>query len=187
VIDPIRELKVRAEILHHAVEADDAAAVERLRALPEHKRATPDALKASAAHVQRKHCLSVVAREVGFASWDEALRFLEGDPAAADYGTLLYGADWGGRLNHWFAAYDEAKAHLDGCKARGEKAYLLAYKRHFFVAEAAFVDALGLDPDDADWQAIGWDWARPEEPAARARLYGKLLEAQRTLRGQARS
>lgn len=187
MIDPIRELKVRAEILHHAIAGGDAAPVLRLRALPEHKRAAPGDLKAAAAEVQRKHCLAVVAREVGFASWDEALRFLEGDPDAASYGTLLYGAESGARLNHWFARYDEAKAHLDASAARGERAFLLAYKRHFFVAERHFVDALGLDPDDADWQAIGWDWARPTDAAARARLYGKLLEAERALGGRARS
>ena len=37
------------------------------------------------------------------------------------------------------------------------------------------IGALGLDPDDADWAAIGWDWARPLHVEARLRLYGGLL------------
>ena len=41
------------------------------------------------------------------------------------------------------------------------------------------MDALGLDPDDPDWAAIGWDWARPRSPAARRRLYARLLSAHR--------
>jgi hypothetical protein len=149
VIDPIRELKIRAEVLQHRRQADE-----------------PD--------LQRKDCLTQVARDAGFASWPHALRVLEGDGGEADFGTLLYPVGWGARLNHWFASYDEARAHLD---ANG--GYLLAYKRHFFVADRHFVAELGLDPDDADWGALGFDWARPKSVDARKRLYGALLAKRR--------
>ena len=96
--------------------------------------------------------------------------------AEADFGTLLYPKGWGSRLNHWFAQYDDARAHVE---ANG--GYLLAYKRYFFVADRDFVEALGFDPDDADWAAIGFDWARPKSVEARKRLYGRLLAKGREL------
>ena len=51
----------------------------------------------------------------------------------------------------------------------------LAYRRDRFVAGRAFVEDLGLDPDDPDWRRIGHDWVRPRDPAARARLYWRRL------------
>jgi hypothetical protein len=181
-MDPVLELKVRAEILHHAVRTDDAAAMERLRVLAELRRVGTDALRAAAARVRRKHCLAAVAREAGFSSWEHALRILEDDghgrePADGDFGTVLYAARCGGHLNHWFASYAEARAFLVEAPAPGAPRYLLAYKRHFFVVDRFFIEAIGLDPDDDDWKAIGWDWARPASFAARRRLYGKVLRA----------
>ena len=63
--DPIRELKTRAEILQHSLEAGEAPAVVRLRSLAELRRATTDDLAAFVPKVQRKHCLAIVAREAG--------------------------------------------------------------------------------------------------------------------------
>jgi hypothetical protein len=177
--DPVRELKVRAEILHHHLQAADPAALARLRALAELRRASDAALQKAAARVQRKHCLAVVARELGFAGFDHARRVLEGDASEADFGTLLYGGRGGAHLNHWFATYAEARAQQVETAATGPRRYLLAYKRHCFLAERGFVEALGLDPEDPDWSAIGWDWARPRDPEARRRLYGRRLTALR--------
>ena len=59
-------------------------------------------------------------------------------------------------LNRWFTNYDEARASLE---AQG--GYLLPFKDHFFVSTADAIRELGLDPDDHDWAAIGWDWVRP--------------------------
>ena len=81
------------------------------------------------------------------------------------------------QLNHWFAAYDEARAFHAETTSGAAPVYLLAYKRHFFVVDRHFIASLGLDADDADWQAIGWDWVRPRSAEARRRLYGKLLAA----------
>ena len=36
---------------------------------------------------------------------------------------------------------------------------------------------LGLDPDDPDWERIGWDWVEPHDPQARERLLEKRLIA----------
>src|SRR5262245_55828468 len=129
-MDPVRELKTRAEILHRRVQAAEPAALQRLRALPEHKRADEPTLTAAASTVQRKHCLAVVARELGFASWDHARRVLEGEGEEPDFGKLLYGAGWGAYLNHWFATYEEARAHHRASEGASQR-YLLAYGRHF--------------------------------------------------------
>ena len=53
--------------------------------------------------------------------------------------------------------------------------YLLAYRRHFFIADRYFIETLGLDPDDPDWQLIERDWVKPRRADARERLYGKLI------------
>ncbi|WP_437730073.1 hypothetical protein [Sorangium sp. So ce1335] len=177
MMDPVRELKIRAELLHTRVASSDAGALGRLRALPELRRADDAALAAAAPGIRRKHCLAVVARECGFSSWERALLALEGEPGAPELGTLLYGRD-AGTLHLWFATHGEARAHVDALP-EAPRGYLLVYRRHFFVADRAFVASLGLDPDDPDWQAIGWDWARPADPAARGRLYAKRLAALR--------
>ena len=176
--DPIVELKVRAELLHKAVAANDSHALERLRALPEHRKADAAALAALVEGVRHKHCLAVVAREVGFTGWDHAVRVIEGDPAEADFGDLLSSPGRGAFLNQWLATYDEAKAiHRELCVS-GAGSYLLAFRRHFFLTERGYVESLGLDPDDADWAAMGWDWARPASVDARRRLYGRLVTRQ---------
>jgi hypothetical protein len=54
----------------------------------------------------------------------------------------------------------------------------LGYKRQYVVVDRYFIESLGLDPEDADWQALGFDWVRPKNVAARARLYAKLLALQ---------
>jgi hypothetical protein len=172
-LDPVRELKVRAEVLHKHLATGDARARSRLRALHEHRHSDDASLLALAPEIQRKHCLAVVARECGFANWEHACRVLRGDPREHDFGTLLY-QDASGTLNQWFASYEEAREALDR-GAPSSRTYLLAYKRHFFVAYADLVRDLGMDPDDPDWRAIGWDWARPDDPSARMRLYFKRL------------
>lgn len=170
--DAIRELTVRAEILHKRLRTGDPRVVPRLRALPRLRRCSEEDLRSLAKILQRRHCLSVVAAELGFASWREARQVLSGDGTAADFGTLL--APWrvGGHLNLWYARYEDARAVRARCQG-----YLLAYRRQYLVVDRHYVDALGLDPDDRDWAAIGFDWVRPLCAPARRRLYAKLVAA----------
>lgn len=179
MIDPTEELKTRAEILHKRIAAGDPAARARLRALAELRKVDDEALAAAAADTQRKHCLAVVAREAGFASWEHALRVLRGDADERDFGSLLYDDQTSATLNAWYADYDEARSHLLERRSRGEAVYLLAYRRQFFLTDQDFVERLGFDPRDPDWEAMRFDWARPADVAARARLYAKRLEAVR--------
>jgi len=178
-MDPVHELKVRADILHARIESKDGRAMGRLRVLPELRRADDASLLARATEIRRKHCLTVVARECGFASWEQARRVLGGHAEDVDFGTLLHGRNASSILSPWFASYEDALAARRSLPER-PRLYLLAYKRHFMLTGRPFVEALGMDPDDPDWEAIGWDWVHPTDPAARSRLYYKRLLAMRS-------
>jgi hypothetical protein len=172
--DPIRELKARAEIFHRAVQSKSADALAKLRVLPELRTATDEALARFAETIQRKHALAVVALASGFTGWEHALRVLDGEVnGELDFGTLLYPRRGGG-LNQWFTSYGEAAAERERTSG-----YLLAYKKHFFVAQEDLVEDLGLDPSDPDLEAIGRDFVRPRDASARRRLFGKLVAAMR--------
>ncbi len=71
-------------------------------------------------------------------------------------------------LNRWFADYDAARAALDS-----DGGFLFPYQKHYFVCKPEVVAALGMDPDDPDWQKIERDCARPADTAAFQRLREK--------------
>ena len=68
-------------------------------------------------------------------------------------------------LNRWFADYDEARRSRET-----HGGFLLPYRHHFYVCQPDVINALGLDPNDADWEKIGYDCARPDDPEAFQRL-----------------
>lgn len=166
-MDPISEVKVRAERLQHQIEQGDAQALARVQRRDKARSAAP----LVAADVRYKHCLSAIARELGFADYAHLLRVVDGDPSEADFGTLPCGRGSGGYLNAWYRDYDEARQHR-----QASAGYLLAYRRHFVVVESPYIrEIVGVDPQDPDWTAIGFDWARPVDLTARRRLYGRLF------------
>ncbi|MCA8962743.1 MAG: hypothetical protein KDC38_19605, partial [Planctomycetes bacterium] len=115
--------------------------------------------------------LSVIARELGFSSWTHAHHLLDGENPS-DFGTLLCPPGSSAHWNIWCASYDEAR------RIREEHGgFLLGYRHQFLITDRHFIEHLGLDPDDEDWQRIGRDWVRPADPHARRRLYGRLIEA----------
>jgi hypothetical protein len=75
--------------------------------------------------------------------------------------TLWYQTDLDVFLNRWFPNYEAARRSLES-----EGGYLLPYRRHFYVCEDGAIRALGLEPDDPDWERIGRDCARPADAAA---------------------
>ncbi len=175
-LDPIKELKIRAKLLHRGLSRGEPAALGRLRALPELRRADDSALADQTGELKRKHCLAVVAKECGFPSWEHALRALRGDAEITEHGSLLHASS--GVLNAWFKQYEAARAAWAELRRDGP-AYLLGYKRDLFVTGPAFIESLGLDPEDPDWEALGWDWVKPLDASARTRLYYKRLMALR--------
>jgi hypothetical protein len=169
-MDPTNELKTRAEILHRRIQAGERKAIARLRVLPEFRRASDEELAAAA--IRRTHCLAIMAAELGFANWPQAKNALAADGPVEDFGTLLYPRRVDGYINRWYKRYEEAAEVRQSCDG-----YLLAYRQHFLVVDRFYIESLGLDPDDSDWEAMGFDWVRPKDPAARGRLYGKLVAA----------
>ena len=168
----IQELKIRAEILHHRIKAGDSGALKRLRALPQFRRAASEELAAAAKTIRRADCLTMVAIELGFANWPQASGVISGDERdPQNFGTLLSPPIAGALLNSWYRSYDDAAADRERLGG-----YLLGYRHQFFIASRFYIkDTLRLDPDDPDWQAIGFDWVRPADAGARTRLYSKLI------------
>jgi hypothetical protein len=174
-MDAIRELKTRAEILHRRIQINDHRAVGRLRVLPNFRRASYEYLATAAGTIQRRDCLTVIAAELGFASWPQAKAAIAGDGLevgpGADFGTMLYPPHrCAGHINRWYKTYEEAAEDR-----RSSGGYLLAYKLQFVVVDRHFIESLGLDPADPDWEALAFDWVRPKSVAARSRLYAKLV------------
>jgi len=170
MIDPVRELKIRAEILQHRIASRQPAALARLRRLPEFRAYSDDALEAVAARVLRRHCLTLLATELGFQGWPSAKAALSGTGSVIDFGTVLYPKRCGGHLNLWYRRYDDAVAGRHACAG-----YLLAYRRDFMVVQGSFIEVLGLEPAAPEWSQMGFDWVRPLDLRARTRLYGALL------------
>jgi len=81
-------------------------------------------------------------------------------------------------LNRWFPNYEAARRSLES-----EGGFLLPYRHHFYVCEAGAIKALGLEPDDPDWELIGHDCARPADAAAYRRLREKRERAAQENRG----
>lgn len=64
-------------------------------------------------------------------------------------------------LNRWFTSYEEARTSLE---AQG--GYLFPYGKQYFVTEEEGVRALGLSPEDPNWEKIGRDWVQPQDEEA---------------------
>ena len=77
-------------------------------------------------------------------------------------------------VSRWFRTYEAARASLTA-----DGGYLFPYRDQFFVTEREAVRELGLDPDDPDWERIGYDWVKPEDAAARQRLADRRAAAER--------
>jgi len=159
--DAVQELRIRAELLHHLAKNNDPRALQRFR----------KSAVFSPGNVRRRDCLTVLATELGFENWPHAKRALSGEPVT-DYGTLLYPKRCDGHLNLWFRTHTEAAG-----ARQGRQGYLLAYRREFVVVDRWFIESLGLNPDDPEWQTLQFDWTRndPSCIGARARLYAKLV------------
>lgn len=172
MIDPIDELKTRARLLHRRLAAGAADAVARLRVLPGFRKLGDAELAARAPEIRLHQCLSVIARELGFAGWPAARAVLGGEWQAQDYGTLLCPTRCAAHFNHWFSDHGAAVA----CQ-RERGGTILVYRRHYVVVDRDYLATLGLDPDACEWQQLGRDWSRPRDIEARTRLYGHLIAA----------
>jgi hypothetical protein len=90
----------------------------------------------------------------------------------SDSDKLWYQSNLDVFLNQWFSSYEAARQALESGGG-----FLLPYRNHFFVCEADLIQALGLEPDDPDWDKIGRDAAKPKDPEAFQRLRKKRVDA----------
>lgn len=167
MVNLIEDMKHRARLLQQDVRRGDPASLARLRQLPELREVADRTLPQQ---VQRHHCLTALARALGFTGWPPARAALAGE-AVDDLGCLVFRDSGGSLWNIWSADYGEAHGLRE---AHG--GYLLAYRRQFLIAEAPFVTFIGLDPEDPDWDRIGRDWARPRDRGAWTRLTAQAIE-----------
>lgn len=120
--------------------------------------------------LQRRHCLQAIASRLGFRSWTHALGVLE-RTETVDRGRLMYRDSGGAIWNIWSAKYDEAR------RIRSQSGgFLLPYDRQFQVVEAPYIEWLGLDPHDSDWNAIGRDWVEPAASDPWLRITSKRID-----------
>ena len=130
-----------------------------------------DGVLAQRARVRLKHALAVVAEELGAASWLDLAHRLAGRARSAALPSF-HTPRLDTLLNRWFTRHDEARASRD---AHG--GWLLPFRDQYFVTESAGIRELGLDPDDHDWAAVGFDMVEPEDAAAHARLCARRRAA----------
>ena len=166
MVDLIHQLKSEARVLHRQARERDPAALRRVRLLKEFRDSSDAAI---VENILRRHCLAAIAREIGFDGWPHALAVLTGE-RSDDFGTILYPPRGAAYWNIWSASYEEAKSLREQTGG-----YLLAYKKHYFIVEKYFIESLGLDPEDLDWERIGRDWVSPVDLEARSRLYARLI------------
>jgi hypothetical protein len=168
------ECKTQAALLLKDLRSDDGLragrAAERFRILPYLAPHERDAILGRRASIRLKHALATIAAELGYATWSDCKHRLEA-PANERLDTESFFVQMGAAyLNRWFARYDEARASLEA-----EGGYLFPFRRQFFICEAGFLEARGIDPAHPDWERIGRDWVQPRDEAARDRLERKLV------------
>ena len=149
-------LKNEARLLHKHAKAGSHAAIGRL------KKNSPAV--ALGEDIQRKHCLATIAREIGFPGWKAVVECFVANEGA-DFAGFLHPSRCHVFWNIWLASYKEAtnvRADHGG--------FLLTYGNQFIVVDNDYVSALGVGSDNALWEAIGRDWAKPVDFAARDQL-----------------
>ncbi|WP_120495931.1 hypothetical protein [Kiloniella sp. EL199] len=173
--DIIHELKHNARILHRNLTTGKQASLAFIKKNPDFKNLSDLAIIET---VKRKHCLSQIAKALGFKGWSHLSQIIQmetppvptSERSELDYGKILCSSRCMPYTNFWTVFYLEAKEHRDQTNG-----YLLTYGTQFLVTEQDFIKTLGLDPKDPDWNLIERDWANPKNIKARDCLYQKLI------------
>ena len=112
----------------------------------------------SAEQLQLKHCLTIVAIELGFENWHQLQKILSGSESTdeiVNMGTFFYPKICGGFINEWFVDYQEARktiANYDGVK------WLLPYKNQFIVVKEAYISTFKLSDNTMQlWPRLQYD------------------------------
>ncbi|WP_299374695.1 hypothetical protein [uncultured Kiloniella sp.] len=173
--DIIHELKHNARILHRNITTGKQASLAFIKKNPDLKKLSDLEIIET---VKRKHCLSQIAKALGFKGWSHLSQIIQmkttpvptGERSELDYGKLLCPSRCMAYTNFWTVFYPEAKENRDQTNG-----YLLTYGTQFLVTEQDYIETLGLAPKDPDWDLIERDWADPKNTEVRDRLYQKLI------------
>jgi hypothetical protein len=146
------ELKIRARLRLNAARREEAGPEE----------------------IRLRHCLNQVARDVGFAHWEQARTVLGGLATREDdMGSFWHAPRTGILLNLWLAKYEQACAALEA----DPTAFLLPYRRQFMIVQADFIAELGLDARHPAWAETSHDLVAAYGGAAWQLLAGQRLRA----------
>lgn len=160
----VAELKVRARLGLKALRAGDTRLLERARR-GGHRQNDP-------AEWRLGHCLTLVARSLGFADWDQARRVLGGHAQTGDdLGAFWHAKACDRLLNHWFADLERARECL---RQPGPQRVLLPYRRQFVVVEEPYLHEIGLNLQHLS-SGVGLDLVQAYgSPAWRALCWQRL-------------
>lgn len=115
-------------------------------------------------------CLELLAVEAGHDDWTRYAAQLRGSQQDEEATELYLFGKSEFNLNVWCPSYEAARTYLDSHRGF----FLLQYKGSCFLAQEGHIRGLGLDPNDPDWEKIGWDWVNPKDTEAKDRLRQKL-------------
>ena len=149
----LQEVKTQAKKLLKAFQSDPS--LVRGMQIPLKKIAV-----SSLEELKLKHCLSLVAIELGFKDWHEAQQLLSGSKPQSmtiNMGSFFYPKGCGGFINEWFADYSQAKNTLVNSAT---SKWLLPYKNQFIVVEKEYIEVFKLDKSLlSSWAEIEHDMA----------------------------
>ena len=105
-----------------------------------------------------KHCLGLVAMELGFRDWHEAQQLLSGAKPSLvtiNMGSFFYPKGCGGFINEWFADYSQAR---DSLLNSATSKWLLPYRNQFIVVEQEYIAVFKLNKElMSSWTEIQHD------------------------------
>jgi|GEM_PF-4226683 len=134
----LNEIKIQAKKLFKALKVDSAL---QNTLQPSLQKLALDNVE----DLKLKHCLKLVAQQLGFVNWQEAQDILSGDTTpreVSNMGTYFYPAGCGAFINEWFSDYQQAKLVL--AKQPSSK-WLLPYKHQFVIVGADYINVFKLD------------------------------------------
>jgi len=129
----LTELKVQAKKLLKDSNNNVPSALKRLN-----KYFKPTMLDSMS--IQLKHCQMVLAKELGFADWQQLQQVFTGKALKQDLdiGSLFYHPRCMVYINQWFSTYQEAK--LLATKMQ----FILPYKTQFVVVDEPYLETIGI-------------------------------------------
>jgi len=134
----LNEVKIQAKKLLKALQADNELQDRLQQSWRKLALANLDELKL-------KHCLKLIANQLGFVNWQQAQGALTGcntEEEPLNMGTFFYPKGGGAFINEWFSDYQQAKEVL---AKHPKNKWLLPYKNQFIIVGQDYIKVFKLD------------------------------------------